>query len=644
MKEDQYDLLRKKLNIDSLDDKTKKKLMEDFKKAGGKIDYSIFEKKYGKDSRLEYLDLLKKTTSKASKGLPSDKEIWIGGKEKKIQKDKKNKLDTLKDKNKISSTKNINEKKEKGSSLKEYNDLKKIKEKTEYIKKKIDFVNEKIKKKNSKDLNSKTNISQKIDDINYKSEQLKTTLNLIDLPKKFSPSFVDKILISINGFTLNVSQINPTLLNPSFLIYFLPYYINIISNLGYLVKSCIQSSKIKATLLSDSYDPLIIDMLFHFNQLINEEFLNSFQEYLLSTQSLVLTDNIANYFFAYYRKLFFIYQNEKLCLNSLLIAYDFYTKSFQTSLKKEEIINGIYFITKTAIKKFTIIYCININKYFSLNNPDFIHIIKLTNEEKLGYFYEKLKEEEKKLKEKLKEFSETKKEIVKEDIEKKEELKIPEDVKKGFVIMDQLLEYLKTNWDNYVHLDEIIPYLARNDKLLPTYIFLKEFIDEYSIFLLAKDIRYKLDFVEHKKIDIKTQINDAIDKLNIEIKDFETYIDLLRRIKETPDSNSLYKTRLISQKNILNKTIRNNILNAIQIILNPITKVIIDYKDKEFRFVDNYDDILYIDEKLTGHKKNNNKKIIYIFVQSYYFLKAFEFRLDKTDLSGSESEVENYFI
>ena len=114
MKEDQYDLLRKKLNIDSLDDKTKKKLMEDFKKAGGKIDYSIFEKKYGKDSRLEYLDLLKKTTSKASKGLPSDKEIWIGGKEKKIQKDKKNKLDTLKDKNKISSTKNINEKKEKG--------------------------------------------------------------------------------------------------------------------------------------------------------------------------------------------------------------------------------------------------------------------------------------------------------------------------------------------------------------------------------------------------------------------------------------------------------------------------------------------------------------------------------------------------
>jgi len=200
------------------------------------------------------------------------------------------------------------------------------------------------------------------------------------------------------------------------------------------------------------------------------------------------------------------------------------------------------------------------------------------------------------------------------------------------------------NWDNYVHLDEIIPYLARNDKLLPTYIFLKEFIDEYSIFLLAKDIRYKLDFVEHKKIDIKTQINDAIDKLNIEIKDFETYIDLLRRIKETPDSNSLYKTRLISQKNILNKTIRNNILNAIQIILNPITKVIIDYKDKEFRFVDNYDDILYIDEKLTGHKKNNNKKIIYIFVQSYYFLKAFEFRLDKTDLSGSESEVENYFI
>lgn len=655
MKEDGYDILRKKLNIDSLDDKVKKKLMDDFKKAGGKVDYSIFERKYGKDSKLEYLELLKKTTSKASSGKPADKELWIDGKKivegdkKDIEKISKKGKSKLKEKEKKDNYKKI----EKRSDFKDKKTKvspDKVKEKAEYIKKKLEYYNEKIKSKTSQNT-KKPNIdkenklkSEKVDDINYNSENLKTSLSLTELPQKFSPSIIDRILLSINGFTLNVSQFNPTLLNPKFLIYFLPYYINLISNIGYFIKTCIQSSKIKAVLLSEPYDYTVIDMLFHFNQIINEDFLNEFQNYLLSTQYLIFPDALAQKFYAYFRKLYFIYQNENLCINSLLLAFDLYKNNFSTSLKKEDIINGVYFITKTAIKKFGIIYCININKYFSLNNPDFMHIVKLTNEEKVGYFYNKIKEEEQRLKEKLKEFDENKKQLVKEDIEKKEELKIPDDVKKGFVIMDNLVEYLKINWDNYIHLDEVIPYLNRNDKLLPTYIFLKEFIEEYSIFLLAKDIQYKLDFVEHKKIDIKAMLNNGIDKLNIEIKDFETYIDLIKRIKETPDSNSLYKTRLIAQKNTLNKTIRDNILAGVQNLLFPITKVIIDYKEKQFRFIDNYEDFIKIDERLTGRKKNNNKKVIYIFVQSYYFLKAFEFRLEKTDLSGPESDLEYSFI
>ncbi|MCX8058907.1 MAG: hypothetical protein N3A58_05790 [Spirochaetes bacterium] len=670
MKEDQYDILRKKLNIDNLDDKTKKKLMDDFKKAGGKIDYSIFEKKYGKDSKLEYLELLKKTTSKASSGKPADKELWIDGKKivegqtkgkvtqvkdskkynEKTKEDKDQKLESKKLKDKRLK-KDFNLENKKVKTKKEIDSIDKIKQKADYIKKKLEHYNEKIKSKigsnknkNSDSSKSSQKINEKVDDINYKSDQLKTTLAITELPEKFTPSFIDRILLSINGFTLNVSQFNPTLLNPKFLIYFLPYYINLISNIGYFVRSCIQSSKIKAKLLSDAYDPLVIDMLFHFNQLINEEFLNDFQNYLLSTQYLILPDSLAQKFYAYFRKIYFIYQNENLCINSLLLAFDLYKSNFSTSLVKEDIIDGIYFITKTAIKKFSIIYCININKYFSLNNPDFIHIIKLTNEEKAGYFYNKIKEEEQKLKERLKEFDQNKKVLVKEDIEKKEELKIPDDVKKGFIIMDQLVEYIKNNWDNYIHLEPIIPYLSRNDKLLPTYIFLKEFIEEYSIFLLAKDIQYKLDFVEHKKIDIKAMINNAIDKLTIEIKDFETYLDILKRVKETPDSNSLYKTRLIAQKNTLNKTIRDNILNAIQNLLLPITKVIIDYKDRQFRFIDNYEELIKLDERLSGHKKNNNKKVIYIFVQSYYFLKAFEFRLEKTDLSGNDPDLEESFI
>ena len=58
MEKDDYNRLREKLGLNELDKDTKKKLLEEFQKAGGKVDYRIFDKKQ------QYLNLLKNAARK----------------------------------------------------------------------------------------------------------------------------------------------------------------------------------------------------------------------------------------------------------------------------------------------------------------------------------------------------------------------------------------------------------------------------------------------------------------------------------------------------------------------------------------------------------------------------------------------------
>ena len=141
---------------------------------------------------------------------------------------------------------------------------------------------------------------------------------------------------------------------------------------------------------------------------------------------------------------------------------------------------------------------------------------------------------------------------------------------------------------------------------------------------------------------MKSELNNVLNSLNLLYQEFESYAESSLKTK-IKSEQTFYDETLKADKEEMVKlsvSIRNKLIEILQSFLIVIMKVIKDYTDKKFHIIDNPDEKLFIDEKLHGVKKLNGKPIIYIFTKAYYFIKAFIYRLEKTDLSGLKIEID----
>lgn len=619
MKKDDYDKLREKLGLDELDKNTKKKLLEQFQKVGGKVDYRIFDKKQA------YLELLKNAAKK------------------------KREAEELRTKKRDIKSTNLTKKKK-------LDKKKSIQKNTTTSKNKtLKHKNPKINKANPKSSRTKTSsIAQKRKSSSdlYKQKKLSKNQILASIEKKKNkiqkvstvyPSLIDKFLFSINGYLLNVTKLRYLSFNTDFILSFYSDYINTVSKLCYFIKTCINSTTIfneikkKSIKINDKY----IDILYHFNTLLDEDFFKEFQNVINNSLSTILPGHIFRKFSYYFKRLYFLFLNKTLLKEAILFTFNVYKNFFKSTLNEQEIIDNLDFILDTSVKKFHLLFSINYGKYVSLRNFDLTKILNFGEEEVLGYYLRKIEEQKKEIEEKLKNVTKEEKEALEKEIEEKEEKKIPKDVKIGFRLMDNILEDYQLNWDKIVARDRILPNLEKKDKIFWVYLFFKEFMDEYSIFFPSKSIQYKIDYVEHKKVDVKEGLNEALNSLTIILNNFDAYVDLIKKSRQYENTSwSGLEDRLKNERIIMSKDLRNHLAEELKSVLKNIIYVLKDYKSGEKKIILNPDNVLSIDTSLMGKRKFNKERIIKFFTLTYYFLKGFIWRLENTDFSGSDLEID----
>lgn len=612
---DKYHNLREKLGIDQLDEKSRKEMLEKLKKAGGKVDFSLLDRNKNESS---YGIFQRKNASNINTDI-------IDG----YKKRKRVKSPSYY-KYKEESSKNYKTEFKTGYSQPVYSQQK--------IVKKVDELNKKSQNRAAYNANK---FYQKKEEKEFEEKE---SNEKISQRREISLSLTDKILFLVNGYIFKVLSYRISKLHQDFLVNFFPHYASTISKLGYFIKACINNPVIKKRLRETlgKLSPLHYDILHQFLNLTDDDYLSNFYEKSFENFSAILEDNEFEKFSFYFKKYLFIREHSGVFEISLLSTRNIYLQYYKLNISEQELINDISFIISSAYEKFHIIFCRNIGKYLPFNSPLIKDYLKFDETDKIGYYFEKEKKEELAALEALKNKDEDKKKLIEKDIEKKEIAKIPDDVKKGFEFMDEIQTTFNKHKDEIILEDKILQRINPNDKIAFVYIFYKELIEQYSTFMTLKEVGYKIDYQEHKKIDIKTDLNNVLNSLNLLYQDFELYAELSLKIKIKSDQAFYDDTLKITENEMikLSLSIRNKLIELLQSFLITTMKVIKDYTDKKFHLIDNPDEKIIIDEKLHGIKKFNGKPIIYIFTRAYYFIKAFIFRLEKTDLSGLELNID----
>ncbi len=603
---DKYHNLREKLGIDQMDEQARKKMLEKLKKAGGKVDFSIFDKK----------------DNHYSSGLFQRKN------------------------EKIKDTDIIEGYKKRTRSEKEIAEKKRLESLTRFktIEKKIESERKIIKKpENNLKYSQKQTLAKKIEPINKETPK-ESQKKEESFKRNISLSIVDKILFAFNGYFFKVLSYKTSKLHQNFLVEFFPHFASIISKLGYFIKGCINNQIIKKKVRDtlSRLSPLHYDIIHQFLNLTDDDYLSEFYEKSFEDFSAILTNDEFDKFAFYFKKYLFIKEHSGVFEISLLTTRNIYLQFFRLNISEKELINDISFLITIAYEKFHIFFCRNIGKYIPFNSPLIKEYLNFDETDVTGYYYNKeIKEEEAALSS-IKNSSEEKRKMIEDDINNKEAAKIPDDVKKGFEFMDEIQSTFENHRDEIIQNDRILQRLNPEDKITLTYIFYKELNEQYTIFMTLKEVEYKIKFEEHKKVDIKSELNDLLNTMNLLYQDFESYAELSLKVKIQTEQ-TFYDERLNSDKENMVKlstNIRNKLLEILQSFLIITMKVIKDYTDKKFYIIDNPDEKIHVDERLHGVKKFNGKSIIYIYTRAYYFIKGFIYRLDKTDLSGLKINID----
>lgn len=602
-KNDKYHDLRQKLGIDQLDEKARKEMLEKLKRAGGKVDFSLLDK----NSKSGYGIFQRNNQSNVNSDI--------------IEGQKKRK--------RVESPSYYKYKEE------SFKNFKKIEKKLDTEKKIIQKVDQ-LNKSSPIKIEKKEKIVEK----NQTEESKDKSSNIRNL----SLSITDRILFTFNGYFFKVLSFKISKLHQDFLVNFFPHFASLISKLGYFIRGCFNNPIIKKKVRDTlgKLSPLHYDIIHQFLNLADDDYLSNFYEKSFGDFSAILDESEFEKFSFYFKKLLFIKEHSGVFEISLLTVRNIYLQYYRLNISEQELINDISFLITTAYEKFHILFCRNIGKYISFNSPHIKDFINFDKTDSIGYYFQKEKNEEEKALAEMMKKNKDKKEMIEEEIEKKEVAKIPDDVKKGFEFMDEIQNTFNKYKEDIIQNDGILQRLKVNDKITLTYIFYKELNEQYTTFMTLKEIGYKIDYEEHKKIDVKSELNNVLNSLNLLYQDFESYAESSLKTK-IKSEQTFYDETLKADKEEMVKlsvSIRNKLIEILQSFLIVTMKVIKDYTDKKFHIIDNPDEKLFIDEKLHGVKKLNGKPIIYIFTKAYYFIKAFIYRLEKTDLSGLKIEID----
>lgn len=293
--------------------------------------------------------------------------------------------------------------------------------------------------------------------------------------------------------------------------------------------------------------------------------------------------------------------------------------------------NAINFLFGTFLDKLFLVFLNCIKSNISINNPVVAKILKLEEEDFVGYIVKRIKEE---LKKRQGDTEEVKSEDKPEDKEEEKQADdVPAELHDGMDLIRQI-DFSKDKFSK----DSAAFYFEKNDKIFHIYMILEEFEKQYSFVLTSNKIRYAVDYQHGGKLDPKAEFNEIYIQLNAVHDSIREYMNIIREaydIENQAGVPMMQKHNQLHNLSIRQSKTNMNIRIKLTEVIKKLDRILTIIYDKADRVVQNSDEQLSFDNSLEGKKKMDGKKPVESIYLTREYIRALLFKLEKGDLGGA---------
>ena len=226
--------------------------------------------------------------------------------------------------------------------------------------------------------------------------------------------------------------------------------------------------------------------------------------------------------------------------------------------------------------------------------------------------------------------------------EENEEKNLDENLRHGLKLLRSLsIQDLRKKYDTRNEYKDI----ADSDKALLSFLFFKEFDDEYSVVMTTKKIMIKPAIINGAKMDIRLKLVDLYETSRSSIEQMRIYNDTMNELvkhKKNPGANYIESSKKTSGLEQKRSQQSRNVRITIKEFMDKTSenlKYLHDDIHGAREIVENPDEQLVLDV-MEGKKKLNKQTISDCIFDAYSFSSALAARLDAGDLFGGVVELD----
>ncbi len=384
--------------------------------------------------------------------------------------------------------------------------------------------------------------------------------------------------------------------------------------------------------------PLYYELLLRLDKMYDDkhfvEFGNKFGSDL--SQS-VKFSSVENHIKPVLKKLYCLQPHKSNCLEAIGTALGLMQKheNISRTAINENVSSArqaLNFLFGTFFDKLYLAYLNCIKSNIPINNPVIPKLLKIQDEDMVGYIVKKIKDEIRKRQNQNVDEDNTEQKEEKDEKEENKEI-LPVEVQNGYDLLSSLpFDVNKFSKDNPAS------YFQPNDKIYHLYLILEEFESQYSFVLTSNKIKYVVDYNQGGRLDPKKEFNELYVQVNSVHDTIREYINILKEsyeIENQPGVAMMQKHNQLHKLSVRQSKTNMNIRVKLLEIIKKINRVITEVYEKIDRVVQNSDDNLSFDNSLEGRKKLDGKTPEECIRITMEIIKALEYKLDKGELSGS---------
>jgi hypothetical protein len=404
----------------------------------------------------------------------------------------------------------------------------------------------------------------------------------------------------------------------------------------------------KITKALDQVNPVFIEVLALGHKLYKNTELGELTDpYNAAPDQPVYINRVKDPIYAIFKKLYVLYPYQESYKKAVSLAYEHLQKlegkpAMIYNSRKKKILQEVDNLFGTIFEKMYLVIIRNENKNITIVSRYMENMLGITLDDKPGQRKSGEGVPEAEPNNSTESGSGTEEASAEEkEEEKKEEVVIPKEMAYGLRLMKMYnLEALRKKFDPRGELSAI----PDSDKALLSYLYFKEFDDNYSFVMTTKKIDIKQVHVNGNRVDYRQKLLDQYETVRGTLDQFRIYTDTFKEYsthKANPGANyieaSKKTTALETKRSQHSRNVRVIAKEFMEKTRDILLILINDMKSKR-EIIGNMDDIMSFDN-VEAKKRLNKKPVKQCIMESYCFSLALAERLENGDLYGGVVEL-----